>query len=83
MLIYGLTDPINHELRYVGFTTKSLSERLRGHLKNQSLRKLNYDDAEDIVKKYRSGTYAKIQLSVEYKVSLNTISRVVNERTNF
>lgn len=35
--IYGLRDPITDEIRYIGYTKKSLALRLKGHI-NQSLR---------------------------------------------
>jgi hypothetical protein len=33
--IYALCDPETHAVRYVGFTSKTLEERLRGHLKER------------------------------------------------
>lgn len=36
MVIYGLTDPRNMELRYVGFTSKDLNLRLNGHISDAS-----------------------------------------------
>jgi hypothetical protein len=34
-LVYGLFDPITNKLRYVGYTSKSLDERLSGHLRQK------------------------------------------------
>lgn len=31
-VIYVLKDPDTSEIRYIGFTSKSLSKRLRGHI---------------------------------------------------
>jgi len=43
--IYTLEDPISNEVRYVGYTKKSLSKRLYGHLKN-------LDEAEKETRKW-------------------------------
>jgi DNA-binding XRE family transcriptional regulator len=37
--IYALTDPRDNEVRYVGFTTKPLSERLRRHVNDTGQKK--------------------------------------------
>ena len=38
MYIYGLTDPITQELRYIGYTSRSLIERFGAHLSPSKLK---------------------------------------------
>lgn len=36
-IIYTLSDPITNEIRYIGFTTRTLKERLREHIKDAQI----------------------------------------------
>lgn len=42
MYIYGLLDPRNNTLRYVGQTVQSLESRLKHHVKPCEIKKINY-----------------------------------------
>lgn len=41
--VYALTDPGTHEVRYVGYTSKTVRERLAGHLASSRSHGRNYD----------------------------------------
>ena len=74
--IYGLYDPNTDELRYVGYTTKSLSTRLSQHIseskhKNKShrhrwLRKLNGENVKPNIKPIKTVTHSDKEILLEH-----------------
>lgn len=60
--VYVLKDPITNEIRYVGITTRTLEERLKGHLIDVTSRPdLNYHKINWLRKLQKGGLIPKIE----------------------
>lgn len=65
--VYVLKDPTNYQIRYVGITTKSLQERLNGHLSDIKNRPdLNYHKISWLRKLNRKGLIPIIEEIAEF-----------------